>query len=58
MRSMKKDANEGKLVLTLGGDHALGAGTVAGVLAFHPKTSIIWVVSHKPHIPHLTTHTP
>jgi len=55
---MKKDANEGKLVLTLGGDHALGAGTVAGVLAFHPKTSIIWVVSHKPHIPHLTTHTP
>ena len=58
MRSVMKAANEGKLVLTLGGDHALGAGTVAGVLASRPETGIIWVVSHKPHIPHLTTHTP
>lgn len=46
MRSVKKAANEGKFVLTLGGDHALGAGTVAGVLASRPETGIIWVDAH------------
>lgn len=46
MNAVKKAAIEGKFVITLGGDHSLGAGTVAGVLAARPETGIIWVDAH------------
>lgn len=33
-------------MLTLGGDHAIGAGTVAGIMQARPDTGIIWVDAH------------
>jgi arginase len=32
--------------LTLGGDHSLGAGTLAGMLKVHPNLGVIWVDAH------------
>jgi arginase len=32
--------------LTLGGDHSLGLGTLAGVLDTYPDVGIIWVDAH------------
>lgn len=39
-------ASEGSFVLTLGGDHSLAAGSVAGVLKARPDTGIVWVDAH------------
>ncbi|KDN52976.1 Ureohydrolase [Tilletiaria anomala UBC 951] len=39
-------AKEGKIPLTLGGDHSLGLGTVLGSLAAHPDLALIWVDAH------------
>mmetsp|Transcript_15197 Transcript_15197/g.26853 ORF Transcript_15197/g.26853 Transcript_15197/m.26853 type:complete len:390 (-) Transcript_15197:2542-3711(-) len=39
-------AKQGEFVLTLGGDHAIGCGTVAGILKHRPETGIIWVDAH------------
>ncbi|KAJ1496519.1 arginase [Baffinella frigidus] len=39
-------ASEGKFALTLGGDHSIGAGTVAGILKARPNTGVIWVDAH------------
>ena len=33
-------------VLTLGGDHGLALGTIAGVLSAQPETGIIWIDAH------------
>jgi len=41
-----EEASAGNFVLTLGGDHSVGAGTVAGVLKARPNTGIIWVDAH------------
>ena len=45
-RSVAQQAADGKFVLTLGGDHSIGAGTVAGILKARPDTGIIWVDAH------------
>eukprot|EP00285_Hemiselmis_virescens_P011635 CAMPEP_0173390472 /NCGR_PEP_ID=MMETSP1356-20130122/14969_1 /TAXON_ID=77927 ORGANISM="Hemiselmis virescens, Strain PCC157" /NCGR_SAMPLE_ID=MMETSP1356 /ASSEMBLY_ACC=CAM_ASM_000847 /LENGTH=366 /DNA_ID=CAMNT_0014347873 /DNA_START=26 /DNA_END=1126 /DNA_ORIENTATION=+ len=46
MHSVKKATQENKFVLTLGGDHSIGAGTVAGILQARPETGIVWVDAH------------
>ena len=33
-------------VLTLGGDHSIGAGTVHGHLTAYPDSCVIWVDAH------------
>jgi arginase len=35
-----------QFALTLGGDHSLGLGTLAGVLDTYPDVGIIWVDAH------------
>jgi arginase len=37
---------EGKFCLVLGGDHTIGAGTMAGLLSVHPDIGVIWVDAH------------
>lgn len=32
--------------LTLGGDHSIGAGSLAGILKIRPNTGVIWVDAH------------
>lgn len=39
-------ASEGKFCLVLGGDHTIGAGSLAGMLSVHPDAGIIWVDAH------------
>lgn len=39
-------ATEGKFVLTLGGDHSIAMGTLAGVLRGRPDTRVLWVDAH------------
>lgn len=36
----------GKFPLTIGGDHSIGTGTIAGVMAAHPDACVIWVDAH------------
>jgi len=44
--SISKPAQEGKFCLTLGGDHSLAIGSIAGVLSANPETAVIWVDAH------------
>ncbi|KAI9637690.1 putative arginase [Dioszegia hungarica] len=37
---------KGWLPVTLGGDHSLGMGTVAGTKSVHPDAALIWVDAH------------
>ncbi|PWN43647.1 arginase [Ceraceosorus guamensis] len=41
-----KHAKEGRLPLTLGGDHSLALGTVTGSLSAHPNAALIWIDAH------------
>ena len=43
---VKQTALERKLCLTLGGDHSIATGTVAGLLGAYPNLGIIWVDAH------------
>lgn len=43
--SVKAAAKKG-FVLTVGGDHSIGAGTVSGVLAAHPDAVVLWIDAH------------
>jgi arginase len=45
-KTVSKQAADGKFVLTVGGDHSIGAGTVAGILQARPNTGVIWVDAH------------
>lgn len=36
----------GRFALTLGGDHSVGIGTVAGALRARPDASVVWVDAH------------
>ena len=42
----KKKAEEQKFCLVLGGDHTIGAGSLAGLLSVHPDAGVIWVDAH------------
>ena len=37
---------DGRMCLTLGGDHSIGVGTVHGHLKAQPETSLLWVDAH------------
>ena len=37
---------QGKRVLTIGGDHAIALGSIAGVLTVNPKVGVIWFDAH------------
>lgn len=39
-------AKAGDFVLTLGGDHSVAAGSIAGILSVRPETFIVWVDAH------------
>lgn len=39
-------ASEGKFCLTVGGDHSIGIGTVAGILKARPNLGVVWVDAH------------
>ncbi|KAJ3063875.1 Arginase, catabolizes arginine to ornithine and urea [Podochytrium sp. JEL0797] len=45
--SVKKACQEGKLALTIGGDHSIAIGTVSGSVAVHKsQLGLIWVDAH------------
>lgn len=39
-------AKAGDFVLTIGGDHSVAAGSIAGILAVRPETFVVWVDAH------------
>jgi len=39
-------AKNGKLALTLGGDHSLAMGTISGTLSQYPDACVIWIDAH------------
>jgi len=39
-------ARQGFLPLTLGGDHSLAMGTIAGTLSKHPDACVLWIDAH------------
>lgn len=43
---VKKAAAEGKFPLTIGGDHSIAIGTIAGVQAKYPDACVIWIDAH------------
>lgn len=43
---VEASAKSGTVPLTLGGDHSLGLGTVAGTLRAHPDAALIWIDAH------------
>ncbi|KAJ3094074.1 Arginase, catabolizes arginine to ornithine and urea [Physocladia obscura] len=46
-KSVKKACEEGKLALTIGGDHSIAIGTVSGSLAvYKERLGVIWVDAH------------
>lgn len=45
-QKVSKIINEGRMCLTLGGDHSIGVGTVHGHLKAQPETSLLWVDAH------------
>ena len=45
-RAVRDAARAGTFVLTLGGDHAIGVGTIAGALAARPDVGVVWVDAH------------
>jgi len=43
---VEQEAKKGNFVLTVGGDHSIGFGTVHGILKARPDTVVIWVDAH------------
>jgi len=37
---------DGSFVLTLGGDHSIAAGSIAGVMKHRPELAVIWIDAH------------
>ncbi|KAI0276213.1 arginase [Russula aff. rugulosa BPL654] len=48
-------ATRGSLPLTLGGDHSLAMGTIAGTLSRYPDACVIWIDAHADINTHETT---
>lgn len=40
------EAAKGNFVLTLGGDHSVAMGSIAGILRARPELSVLWVDAH------------
>ncbi|EGD74710.1 arginase [Salpingoeca rosetta] len=45
-RATSESAEQGKFVLTLGGDHSLATGTLAGALSVRPDVGVLWIDAH------------
>lgn len=43
---IKSHAMEGRLPLTLGGDHSLGMASISGIKAKYPDACVVWVDAH------------
>jgi arginase len=39
-------ARAGDFILTIGGDHSIAAGSIAGILTVRPDTFVVWVDAH------------
>uniref|UniRef100_A0A060T2B6 Arginase n=1 Tax=Blastobotrys adeninivorans TaxID=409370 RepID=A0A060T2B6_BLAAD len=44
--AVKKATTSNQLTLTVGGDHSIAIGTVAGVQAAHPDAVVLWIDAH------------
>lgn len=44
--TVAEHAKQGKFVLTLGGDHSIAMGSIAGLQQARPDTAVIWVDAH------------
>lgn len=45
-QAVEREAQAGNFVLTLGGDHSIAIGSVAGLLKARPELGIVWVDAH------------
>lgn len=45
-RKVQRVLSDGRMVITLGGDHAIGIGTVDGHHRYNPNVAVIWVDAH------------
>ncbi|KAG5466177.1 hypothetical protein GH5_00918 [Leishmania sp. Ghana 2012 LV757] len=45
-KCVRRVAEQGRFPLTIGGDHSIAVGTVAGVLSVYPDAGVIWVDAH------------
>jgi arginase len=43
---VEERARAGDFVLTIGGDHSVAAGSIAGIIAVRPETFVVWVDAH------------
>jgi len=43
---VRSNAGKGRFPLTLGGDHSISIGTLAGMLSVYPDLGVIWVDAH------------
>lgn len=44
--AVKGAVSSGRLPITIGGDHSIGTATVAGTMAAHPDTCVLWIDAH------------
>ncbi|KAL6925448.1 hypothetical protein ACO0SA_000044 [Hanseniaspora valbyensis] len=44
--SCRDGINKGEFQLTIGGDHSIAIGSVAGLLSRHPNAGLIWIDAH------------
>lgn len=45
-RKVHRILSDGRMVITLGGDHAIGIGSVDGHYRYNPNVAVIWVDAH------------
>lgn len=45
-KAVSAHVKQGRLPLTLGGDHSLGMATISGTLSQYPDACVIWVDAH------------
>ena len=43
---VKQVLNEDRLCITLGGDHAIGIGTIHGFTQMYPESCLLWIDAH------------
>ncbi|KAG7195412.1 Arginase, catabolizes arginine to ornithine and urea [Scheffersomyces spartinae] len=44
--AVKDAAQDGRLPVTIGGDHSIGTATVSGMLEHNPNTCVLWIDAH------------
>ena len=45
-QSVQQVLNEDRLCITLGGDHAIGIGTIHGFTQMYPESCLLWIDAH------------